>query len=125
MVRKEEDCLDFRLQTLCQRVVQCCLQMVSMQCVLLWMEKRYNGVCNVGVKPTFHDPSDRQAVVEVHVLDFDGDLYGKEASVDWIGHIRDEQKFGSIDLLVEQIAKDKNSAQEILEATSMIVAFQK
>ena len=32
--------------------------------------------------------SDRQAVVEVHVLDFDGDLYGKEDSVDWIGHIR-------------------------------------
>ena len=78
--------------------------------------KTYQGVCNVGVKPTFHDPSDRQAVVEVHVLNFDGDLYGKEAFVDWIGHIRDEQKFGSIDLLIEQIAKDKNSAVKILEA---------
>ena len=30
-------------------------------------EKVYDGVCNVGVKPTFHDPSDSQAVVEVHV----------------------------------------------------------
>ena len=78
--------------------------------------KTYQGVCNVGVKPTFHDPSDRQAVVEVHVLNFDGDLYGKEAFVDWIGHIRDEQKFGSIDLLIKQIAKDKNSAVKILEA---------
>lgn len=79
-------------------------------------EQTYEGVCNVGVKPTFHDPSDRQAVVEVHVLDFTGDLYGKEAFVDWVGHIRPEQKFGSIDLLVEQIAKDKKSAQEILAA---------
>ncbi len=77
-------------------------------------EKTYEGVCNVGVKPTFHDPSDRQAIVEVHVLNFDSDIYGKEAIVDWIGHIRTEQKFSSVDFLIEQIAKDKNSAKEIL-----------
>ena len=74
----------------------------------------YDGVCNVGVKPTFHDSSDMQAIIEVHVLDFDGDLYGKEAAVDWVGHIRDEKKFSSIELLIEQISKDKNSASEIL-----------
>ncbi|MER2089914.1 MAG: bifunctional riboflavin kinase/FAD synthetase [Sporosarcina sp.] len=79
-------------------------------------EKTYEGVCNVGVKPTFHDADNTQAVVEVHVLDFDGDLYGKEVSVDWIGHIRDEQKFDSVDLLVEQIVNDKKSANEILSA---------
>ena len=49
-------------------------------------------------------------------LDFDGDLYGKEACVDWIGHIRNEQKFGSIDLLIEEMEKDKIRAKEILEA---------
>ena len=38
-------------------------------------------------------------IVEVHVLNFDSDFYGKEAAVDWIGHIRKEQKFNSVDVL--------------------------
>src|SRR5690606_24486593 len=37
----------------------------------------YKGVCNVGVKPTFHDPNIRKPSIEVHILDFDSDLYGK------------------------------------------------
>ncbi|MDW0115688.1 bifunctional riboflavin kinase/FAD synthetase [Sporosarcina thermotolerans] len=74
----------------------------------------YDGVCNVGVKPTFHDPSVSKTSVEVHLLDFTGDLYGKEVSVDWIARIRDEKKFGSVDELVEQISMDKETAKELL-----------
>lgn len=76
--------------------------------------KSYEGVCNVGVKPTFNNPDIRQAIVEVHVLNFNGELYGKEVAVEWIKHIRDEQKFESLDALIVQIAKDKDTAIEIL-----------
>ncbi|WP_339249776.1 bifunctional riboflavin kinase/FAD synthetase [Sporosarcina sp. FSL W8-0480] len=79
-------------------------------------DQTYDGVCNVGVKPTFHDPSVSKPSVEVHLLDFTGDLYGKEVSVDWIARIRSEKKFGSVDELVEQISKDKEAAKEILES---------
>ncbi|MGG0670742.1 bifunctional riboflavin kinase/FAD synthetase [Sporosarcina koreensis] len=74
----------------------------------------YKGVCNVGVKPTFHDPDTIKPNVEVHVLDFSSDLYGKEATVDWIARIRAEQKFNSVDELIEQISKDKETARQLL-----------
>lgn len=72
-----------------------------------------DGVCNVGVKPTFHD-THGAPVIEVHVLDFDGDLYDKEVAVDWIGRIRPEVKFGSVDALIEQLNNDAQQAREIL-----------
>ncbi|WP_252503565.1 bifunctional riboflavin kinase/FAD synthetase [Sporosarcina sp. Marseille-Q4943] len=74
----------------------------------------YKGVCNVGVKPTFHDPHIRKPSVEVHVLDFTSDLYGKEVAVDWIARIRAEQKFNSVDELIDQISKDKETARQLL-----------
>ncbi|MFS0574181.1 bifunctional riboflavin kinase/FAD synthetase [Sporosarcina sp. 179-K 3D1 HS] len=76
--------------------------------------RTFDGVCNVGVKPTFHDPDQSRPSVEVHVLDFDGDLYGKEAAVDWIAHIRGERKFDSVDALIQQIGMDKETARELL-----------
>lgn len=78
-------------------------------------DQSYNGVCNVGVKPTFHNPDIKKPSVEVHVLDFDSDLYGKEVTVDWIARIRAEKKFDSIDELVQQIGKDKETASRLLE----------
>jgi len=77
-------------------------------------DKTYNGVCNVGVKPTFNNPDIKKAMVEVHVIDFVSDLYGKYVMVDWVKHIRDEKKFDSIDALVAQISNDKVRAAEIL-----------
>lgn len=76
--------------------------------------KLYDGVCNVGVKPTFNNPDIQQAIVEVHVLNFDDDLYGKEVAVEWIQHIREEKKFESFAALIAQIAKDKETAIKIL-----------
>jgi riboflavin kinase/FMN adenylyltransferase len=80
----------------------------------------YGGVCSVGVKPTFHEEGTIQAVVEVFVFDFDGDLYGKEAAVDWIGHIRKELKFDSAEALIEEMENDKIRAKEILNANESI-----
>ncbi len=77
----------------------------------------HDGVCNVGIKPTFNDPNVKEAMVEVHVLNFEGDLYGKEVAVDWIAHIREEKKFESFDALIAQIGRDKQLAESILAKT--------
>lgn len=76
--------------------------------------KTMNGVCNVGIKPTFNNPDIKSPMVEVHVLDFDGDLYDYEVAVEWVKHIREEKKFESLDALITQIEKDKEKAIEIL-----------
>ena len=77
-------------------------------------DKIYSGVCNVGVKPTFHDNMERVSI-EVHLFDFDRSIYGENVTVYWHHFIRREQKFSGIDELTAQIAKDKQKAVELLE----------
>lgn len=77
-------------------------------------DKIYEGVCNVGVKPTFHDPSKSQISIEVNIFDFEESIYGERVEVYWHYFIRPEQKFNGIDELVEQIKKDKVKAKELL-----------
>lgn len=67
----------------------------------------YSGVSNVGVCPTFEGDLVR---LETHVIDYDGDLYGREMRVYLLGYLREERKFDSIDLLKGQIEYDKNRA---------------
>jgi len=67
------------------------------------------GVANVGFNPTFGENS---LGVEVHLLDFDGDLYGKEMKVRFRDRIRDERKFQTVEELVRQIEKDVGYARE-------------
>ena len=71
--------------------------------------KRRPGVANVGFNPTFGENS---LGVEVHLLDFEGDLYGKPVSVFFRDRIRDERKFKSVDELARQIAKDVQYARD-------------
>lgn len=73
----------------------------------------YDGVCNVGIKPTF-EKDDEQVMVEVHLLQFEGDLYGKAVVVEWLYFIREEKKFDSFEALIEQINKDKEEATTLL-----------
>ncbi|QKS71391.1 riboflavin biosynthesis protein RibF [Paenalkalicoccus suaedae] len=73
-----------------------------------------NGVCNIGYKPTFHEERPDAPAVEVHIFDFTGDIYDKDARVTFVASIRAEKKFDSLDALKEQINKDKQTAVEIL-----------
>ncbi|MEL4024444.1 riboflavin biosynthesis protein RibF [Lysinibacillus endophyticus] len=73
-------------------------------------DKWYDGVCNVGYKPTFKNPNDKQLSIEVHILDFNKNIYGEEVVVGWYKRIRSEQKFDGIESLKAQIEKDKNEA---------------
>ena len=73
----------------------------------------YNGVANLGVKPTF---GMNELWFEVHAFDVDLALYGKRLCVDLIQHLRDEQRFDSMDLLKAQIERDCTRAKDILSA---------
>ena len=69
------------------------------------------GVASFGVRPTIDNGS---PLLEVHLFDFEGDLYGKEISVEFVERIREERKFESIDLLVAEMHRDKERAHAIL-----------
>lgn len=73
---------------------------------------RRPGVANLGKNPTFGDLVSR--TLEVHILDFDGDLYGRRLRVEFVERIRGETRFASIDALVAQIRSDAARAREIL-----------
>ena len=68
----------------------------------------YDGVCNVGYVPTFKD-NNKNLTVEVHILDFDKNIYGEEVQVAWYKRIRSEQKFDGIASLKAQIERDKQA----------------
>ncbi|WP_078554602.1 bifunctional riboflavin kinase/FAD synthetase [Bacillus alkalicellulosilyticus] len=72
-------------------------------------DKSYNGLCNLGYKPTF-TKDNLIPSLEVHLFDFDGDLYDKQVTVTFYLYIRSEQKFLGIEQLVDQITKDKEVA---------------
>jgi riboflavin kinase / FMN adenylyltransferase len=73
----------------------------------------YYGVCNIGVKPTFHDTFEE--TVEVHLLDFTGDIYNETVQIEWLIKIRDEKKFSSIDDLIQQIQQDITVAEDFFK----------
>jgi riboflavin kinase/FMN adenylyltransferase len=73
--------------------------------------KSHPAVASFGVRPTVDNGP---PVLEVHLLDFDGDLYGQEITVEFIERIREERKFESLDLLVAEMRRDKQKARAIL-----------
>lgn len=75
----------------------------------------FSGVANIGVRPTVTGGAgDRK--LEVHVMDFHGDLYEKELDVDFVKFLRDERKFDGVETLKRQIASDIATAREVLSA---------
>ncbi|WP_142847902.1 bifunctional riboflavin kinase/FAD synthetase [Telmatospirillum sp. J64-1] len=75
----------------------------------LWM----NGVANFGRRPTFDKT---EALLEVHLLDYSGDLYGQHLRVALVDFLRPERKFDGIDALKAQINQDAADARRVLEA---------
>jgi riboflavin kinase/FMN adenylyltransferase len=69
------------------------------------------GVMNIGVRPTVDG---RRRVVEVHLLDWAGDLYGQLLTVELVARLRDEQRFPSLEALVAQIGEDVQAARAAL-----------
>ncbi|NLZ52594.1 MAG: bifunctional riboflavin kinase/FAD synthetase [Thermoanaerobacteraceae bacterium] len=78
-----------------------------------WDNNKYKGVANLGTKPTF-DGND--LVLEIHLFDFDGILYGKKLEVSFVQNLRSEVKFDKPQDLAKQVQKDLINAKEILNA---------
>jgi len=76
---------------------------------------RHDGVANFGIRPMYQV---NVPLMETHLFDFDGDLYGKYLSVELIQYIRPEAKFPSQEALIAQIAADAAKAREILAKTA-------
>lgn len=76
-------------------------------------EGTYNGVINVGYKPTFDD-NPAKPTLEVHIIGFNQSIYGESIQIDWIDYIRAERKFASVEQLVDQIKDDISFAQKRL-----------
>jgi riboflavin kinase/FMN adenylyltransferase len=73
------------------------------------------AVASLGTNPTFAEHGGR-LVLEVHVLDFDGDLYGRRVRVRFAAHLRDEQRYDGVDALVAQIRRDVDATRAVLAA---------
>jgi riboflavin kinase/FMN adenylyltransferase len=73
----------------------------------------HDGAAYLGTRPTFDDGA---PVLEVFLLDFDGDLYGRRIEVEFIAHLREDVRFSDIAALKAQMAKDCERAAELLSA---------
>lgn len=74
----------------------------------------YHAACNIGRRPSVARP-DADTLVEVHLLDFDGDLYGQRVELEFVQLIRPEKKFDSLDELQAAIGEDVAEVRMILE----------
>lgn len=82
---------------------------------VLWHQQRFNGLANIGSNPTFSVQTGRREErfsLEVHILNFNQELYGKEIEIRFKRRLRDEVRFESPSLLIEQIKRDIQWAQE-------------
>ncbi len=73
----------------------------------------FNGMLNIGVRPTVNSNADHKTI-EVHIFNFDQDIYHSEITVHFVEKIRDEQKFEGLDQLKEQLKNDQHVALRIL-----------
>lgn len=84
-------------------------------------ESYYRGMMNIGERPTFDKT---KLSIEVHILDFNVDIYGKEIQVQFVERIRDELAFSGKNELIEQLHRDKDRTMNILEKKKPDIAKQ-
>jgi riboflavin kinase/FMN adenylyltransferase len=77
------------------------------------LDRPYDGIANVGVRPTI---GGKEPLLEVHLFDFSGDIYGRLLTVTFRQQLREERKFESLDALKAQIARDIAEARTWIEA---------
>ena len=78
----------------------------------VWFDGQYHqAVTNIGVRPTVHD-SDGKVTVEGFILDFDGDLYGKELRMEFFHRLRGEERFPSMQALADEIRRNAEQTRD-------------
>lgn len=71
-----------------------------------------DGVASIGVRPTFEDDDER--TIEVHIFDFEREIYGEKLTLEFVRRLRDEMKFDQVDALITQMDQDAANARAIL-----------
>lgn len=82
-----------------------------------WRDKNYDGVINIGRRPTFAGSA---PTLEIHLLDFQGSLYGERLRIYFVGRLRDEQKFPSVEALQAAVIKDIERARILFSDTQVV-----
>ena len=77
------------------------------------MDKILPAAVNIGVRPTF-ESNDQQAHVEAHILDYSNDIYTQQIFIEFIARLRGEQRFQSVEELINQVHNDINKTREIV-----------
>lgn len=76
-------------------------------------ENRCGGMLNIGYNPTFDD---KAWSIEVHILDFEKNIYHKEITIEFIDRVRDEQEFKGIEELKKQLKEDEKRIRDVLQS---------
>ena len=74
-------------------------------CTVEWKGGQYNGMGNIGYRPTVEDGD---LTIEVHIFDFNEEIYDEEITISFIDRIRDEIKFENLEELKKQLIKDRD-----------------
>ena len=90
-------------------LVRC--QLSTLNCQL---STRY-GMLNIGTRPTLHNGKQRS--IEVHIFDFDGDLYGQTLTIELLHHLRKEREFDTLETLQQQLMTDEAACKAWLQQT--------
>jgi riboflavin kinase/FMN adenylyltransferase len=87
------------------------------------LKKEYSALTNIGCRPTFEGQQgvtiSDESHIEVHILDFDGNIYGELLEVQFLSKIRDEKKFESAEALKAQIKKDTLELSKIIDKKAL------
>jgi len=86
-----------------------------------WGDQIYNAVLYIGTKPTF---CFNNRVIEVHIFDFSGNLYGQDLEIEFRARIRDDCHFEQVEKLIKQIEQDKQKTLEILNVSQTILSAE-
>lgn len=78
--------------------------------------RKWGGMLNIGRRPTFEESEVR---IEVHLLDYSGDLYDRNLTLDFIEHLRPERRFPTIEALVAQLREDETRCRSLLKTVSL------
>jgi riboflavin kinase/FMN adenylyltransferase len=76
--------------------------------------RRLPAAISLGWRPTFSPPAER-LLLEAHVLDFVGDLYGERAAIHFVARLRDEERFDSVEALIAQMDRDVEASRAVLK----------
>ena len=82
--------------------------------------QRYPSVTNVGVRPTVNGSG---RTVEAHIIDYEGDVYGRCLRLEFVRRLRDEMKFPNVDALREQIRRDRDRAAALLFSEPQVTSY--